>query len=143
MSVYVCWLFLGLSILVASVGLTLLKGLETACPWGGLFSMYGLFIASYYFRSKAVIRIPVAVAYAFWEAVGLAIVIVIGMLVFQEYLGIKQAAGLVLLLAGSYLIHYGTDKGHSRLDEALDKPVPGEPLQHRAKRGPGSGRRGM
>ena len=136
MPVVACWLFLGLSILLASVGLTLLKGLEPSLPWAGLFSMYALFIASYYFRSKAVIRIPVAVAYAFWEAVGLAIVILIGMLIFQEYLGIKQAGGLVLLLAGSYLIHYGTDKGHNRLDEALDKldKLPGNP-SNRTRRG--------
>ena len=105
------WIFLGLSILASTLGLTLLKGLENVYPWASLLSMYCFFIVSYYLRAKAVVNIPVVVAYAVWEAAGLALVIGVGMMFFQEYLRILQAVGLLCLLGGSYLVHIGTDKG--------------------------------
>ena len=77
MTYAVCWLFLLASILLAVLGLSLFKGMDRVSPWIGLFSLYILFIIAYYFRVKAIVQIPVVVAYAVWEAVGLVLVILI------------------------------------------------------------------
>ncbi len=111
MSYRACWSFLILSILVASIGLTILKWFNITHPRLGLAAMYLFLTASYFFRAKAVIRIPVGVAYAVWEAAGLAIVIIVGIFIFEENFGFNRVIGLGFLLCGSYLIHRGTCGG--------------------------------
>ena len=111
MSYAVCWLCLMASIMLAVLGLSLVKGLSHTLPWAGLLSMYVLFVLAYYFRAKAVTRVPVVVAYAVWEAVGLVLVILIGVFWFKEHFSLCQFAGVGLLLGGSFLVHRGTGKG--------------------------------
>ena len=117
MSYAVCWLCLMASIMLAVLGLSLVKGLSHTLPWAGLLSMYVLFVLAYYFRAKAVTRIPVVVAYAMWEGVGLVLVILIGVFWFKEHFSLLQFAGVGLLLGGSFLVHRGTEKGKE--DRAL------------------------
>lgn len=113
MAYAVCWLFLLASIFLAVLGLSLFKGMDQTSPWTALISLYTLFIIAYYFRAKAITRIPVVVAYAVWEAAGLLLVILIGIFWFKESFGLSGFLGVALLLGGSYLVHSGTEKGQN------------------------------
>ena len=106
-----CWLFLMTAIALGILGLSLLKELDQTWPWVGLVSMYVLCIVAYYLRAKAITQIPVVVAYAVWEAVGLVLVILVGIFWFKEDFGPVRFAGAGLLVAGSYLVHRGTESG--------------------------------
>ena len=123
MSYAACWLCLLASIVLAVLGLSLVKGMSASWPLAGLIAMYTLFILAYYFRAKAVTRIPVVVTYAMWEAVGLVLVILIGIFWFQEHFSPRQFAGVALLLGGSWLVHRGTEKGEE------DRPAGEDGLQ--------------
>ena len=111
MPVALCWLCLALAVVLASAGISLMKATQIAWPAAGMLAMYVLAILSYYFRSKAVIKIPVGVAYAVFEAGGLALVAVVGVFALNEPLSGTRIAAMLLLLLGAWLLHRGTDAG--------------------------------
>ena len=66
---------------------------------------------SYLLLSISFRRIPVAVAFAVWEAAGLALVTVLGFVLLGEALTPLKAAALLGLGTGAYLLHKGTQEG--------------------------------
>ena len=107
----VCWFFLALSVLMGAGGISAMKAGQDAWAVAGMLVMYAAVGLAYYFRSKAVVKIPVAVAYAVYEAGGLALVAVAGVFAFGEPLSAVRIIGMLMLLVGSWLLHRGTDAG--------------------------------
>lgn len=106
-----CWLCLALAVALASAGVSLMKAAQGVWPVAGLLAMYALAILSCYFRAKAVVKIPVSVAYAVFEAAGLALVALVGVFALNEPLSALRIAAMLLLLLGAWLLHRGTDAG--------------------------------
>ncbi|PNY80142.1 DMT family transporter [Deinococcus koreensis] len=72
-------------------------------------ALTGLCIAgSYVLLAQAFKRIPVAVAFAVWEAAGLALVTLLGALLLGEALTPLRSVALLGLVAGAWLLHRGT-----------------------------------
>ena len=111
MPVALCWLCLALAVVLASAGISFMKATQSVWPAAGMLAMYVLAILSYYFRSKAVVKIPVGVAYAVFEAGGLALVALVGVFFLNEPLSVIRIAAMLLLLLGAWLLHRGTDAG--------------------------------
>lgn len=63
---------------------------------------------SYVLLSLSFRRIPVAVAFAVWEAAGLALVTVLGFFLLGEVLTPVKVMALLGLGLGTYLLHRGT-----------------------------------
>lgn len=74
----------------------------------GLLLTYLFLAASYGLLSLAFKRIPVAVAFAVWEAAGLALVTVAGVLLLGESLSPLRLLALAGLCLGAWLLHGGT-----------------------------------
>lgn len=64
--------------------------------------------ASYVLLSLAFRRIPVAVAFAVWEAAGLALVTLLGAVLLGEHLTLPGTLALGGLGLGAWLLHRGT-----------------------------------
>lgn len=111
MSIASCWLFLTLAVFAAAGGISLMKVTQSSWPLAGMLCMYALAGLAYYFRSKAVVKIPVGVAYAVFEAGGLIFVALVGVFVLGEFLNATRVLGMGLLLLGAWLLHRGTDTG--------------------------------
>lgn len=90
-----------LSLKFASLGQLPLGWLLTALCVGG----------SYVLLSLAFRKIPVAVAFAVWEAAGLALVTVLGFVLLGESLTPPKMLALLGLGLGAYLLHHGTTAG--------------------------------
>lgn len=105
------WMFLGCSITLEVAGTSIMKALQSSFPATGMFIMYAMIGLSYYFLSRAITRLPVGVAYAFWEAIGLVFIVLTSFLLLGETLTPMRLLGLVLVLGGSVLIHHGTQPG--------------------------------
>lgn len=71
------WLLLLTSIVLEVAGTTVLKLSQTSWPLTGMIIMYVLLGFSYFFLARAVIKIPIGVAYAFWEGLGLVFITVV------------------------------------------------------------------
>ena len=102
------WCFLIAAIIAEVLGTSAMKLASGSAPLVGYLAMYPLIALSYYCLARAVERIPLGVAYALWEALGLSLIAVAGALLFAEYLSALQLLGIGLLLGGIALLKAGT-----------------------------------
>lgn len=84
------------SALKASAGFTRL--------WPSLVVVVG-YVAAFYFLSLTLRSIPVAVAYAVWSGVGVALITLVAWLVYGQALDPAALIGLVLIVAGVVILH--------------------------------------
>lgn len=110
---YYHWIFLMFSILGEVTGTSIMK---ISHDWNfsfgseiGLVIMWGCLGFSYYCLAKATTVIPIGVAFALWEAVGLILIVAFSLLFLNEILTIQKSLGLICVLLGGFLVHHGTD----------------------------------
>ena len=119
------WFFLFLAIAAEVTGTSLMKWGSTSGHPGGLLGMFVLLAVSYYALSLAVERVPMGVAYAIWEGVGIVSIALISLLVFNESLSVGKALGIAAVLGGIVLLKRGIAGGRAA-DREPDR-VRGEP----------------
>lgn len=108
------YLYLALAIVAEVIGTSALKAAEGFTrPLPSLVVAVG-YGAAFYFLSLALKVIPVGVAYAIWSGVGVALITLIGWLVFKQRLDAPALAGLALIVAGVVLIQFSASGGLPR-----------------------------
>lgn len=106
-----CWLCLLGSIFFEVAGTSVMKVSQGSWALVGMLVMYAMLGLSYYFLARAVMRIPLGVAYAFWEGLGLVAISMVSAWVLQERMDAPRIAALGLVLVGTLLVHHGTEEG--------------------------------
>ncbi|MDO7253462.1 DMT family transporter [Helicobacter cappadocius] len=102
------WIFLFIAI-ISEVIATLSLKISSGAVWG--YITMGFFIViSYYFMALCVRIIPIGTAYAIWEAFGLSLIAIVGIIVFGEKITLYQEIGIVLGVIGIVLINLGEKK---------------------------------
>lgn len=116
------WIYLFTAIGFEVIGTTSMKFTHTLFPVAGLLVMYLMIGLSYYFLSLAVKRVPVGVAYALWEGIGIVLITLVSAIWLGEHLGVEKALGLAVMIAGILLVKSGTRtaKQDERRDEKLE-----------------------
>ncbi|AUZ04024.1 MULTISPECIES: multidrug/spermidine efflux SMR transporter subunit MdtJ [Vitreoscilla] len=116
------WIFLGFSIVMEVAGVLLMQYAANHNSSWGMALMYGLICASYMLLSVAVKRIPLGVAYALWEGVGIVCITVLSVFLFGESMSILKIVGLGLLMLAILLLKSGTSPKNPSLETetALD-----------------------
>ncbi|MEG2173602.1 MAG: multidrug efflux SMR transporter [Desulfovibrionaceae bacterium] len=107
------WLYLLGAIIFEVIGTTVMKvsqswSIPHAIPLG-IIAMLALIALSYYLLSLATIRLPVGVAFACWEGVGLSLITLVSVLILGEHMNMQRFAALCAVLSGVMLIHHGTE----------------------------------
>lgn len=104
------WLCLSASIVFEVTGTCIMK-LSQDTPWtaAGMAAMYLLLGLSYYFLARAVVKLPIGVAYAFWEGFGLLLISLAGVFILNEQITPTRALALCMVLAGTMLVNHGTE----------------------------------
>lgn len=98
------YLYLAIAILAEVIGTSALKaseGFTRLLP--SLIVLIGYGVA-FYFLALALRVIPVGVAYAVWSGVGIALITLIGWLVFKQTLDAPALVGIALIVAGVVVI---------------------------------------
>ncbi len=98
------YLYLALAIVCEVIGTSALKaaaGFTRLWPSVVVVLGYGL---AFYFLSLTLRTIPVGVAYAIWSGAGVALITLIGWLVFKQRLDAPALVGIGLIIAGVVVI---------------------------------------
>lgn len=102
------WALLGLAIIAEITGTLSLKwASQNESPAAFIF-MLMMIALSYILLSFSIKRIALGVAYALWEGIGILIITVFSVWLFDESLSLVKVAGLATLVAGIVLIKSGT-----------------------------------
>ena len=99
------YLMLLLAIVCETTGTTLLKFSEQFTRVVPTVASLICYVASLYFLSVCLKVIPVAVAYATWSALGVALITIIGIVVFKQVPDIGAYIGLFLIVSGVVVLN--------------------------------------
>ena len=126
------WLALFCAIAFEVIGTLTLK-LSALNHHAAGFLVTSVFLAlSYALLALAFKRIPVAVAFAVWEAAGLALVTLAGVLLLDETLSPLRLLALLGLALGAWLLHGGTVPVAAAHKVVLKKPADARQTMPRA-----------
>ena len=89
------WVYLGIAIVAEVIGTSSLRA-----------AGYGL---AFYFMSLTLRAIPLGITYAVWSGVGIALISLIGWIVYRQQLDLPALIGIGLIVAGVVVI-YGFSK---------------------------------
>jgi small multidrug resistance pump len=102
------YLYLTIAILAEVIGTSALKATQGFTRfWPSVVVVVGYGVA-FYFLSLALKTIPVGVAYAIWSGVGVALITLIGWVVFNQKLDVPALIGIGLIVAGVVVIQLFT-----------------------------------
>ena len=104
------WILLALAIVAEITGTLSMKWASVSGGHTGFILMLVMIALSYIFLAFAVKKIALGVAYALWEGIGILLITIFSVLLFDETLSTIKIAGLVTLVAGIVLIKSGTQK---------------------------------
>ena len=106
------WMHLAIAIVAEVIATSALKaaaGFTRPLPSLVVVAGYGL---AFYFLSLTLLVIPMGVAYAVWSAVGIALVSLIGWLVYDQRLDAPALLGMGLIVAGVAVIQLFSRTAH-------------------------------
>ncbi len=108
------WIFLFGAILLEVIGTSIMK-ISQPGDWilgqtTGHILMLICIGFSYYMLSLAATGLPIGVAYAFWEGLGLILITLISVIVIGEEMSILRLFALLAVFIGAILIHHGTSE---------------------------------
>ncbi|MCH9297710.1 multidrug/spermidine efflux SMR transporter subunit MdtJ [Pantoea allii] len=102
------WGLLALAIVTEIIGTLTMKWSSLNQSQTGYVIMLGMVACSYLFLSFAIKRIALGVAYALWEGIGIMLITVFSVQLFDETLSLMKACGLFTLVVGILLIKAGS-----------------------------------
>lgn len=97
-----------LAISLEVIGTATMKFLITHGHVSGYAAMLAFIALSYFCLSKAVKTIPISLAYATWEALGLVGTVFIAWFIFQETMNVQKLCAILVILSGLFMIKKGT-----------------------------------
>lgn len=102
------WMLLALAIALEITGTLLMKWSNVSDNQLGYFLMLMMIALSYIALSVSIKKIALGVAYAMWEGIGIVLITLFSVLLFDESVSLAKAIGLATLVAGIALIKSGT-----------------------------------
>jgi small multidrug resistance pump len=99
------WVFLAVAIMAEVIATAALKATDGFTRLGPtLVSLTGYAVA-FYFLSIVLRTIPVGIAYAIWAGAGVALVALIGRVVYGQTLDLAAVLGIALIVAGVVVLN--------------------------------------
>jgi small multidrug resistance pump len=99
------WIYLGIAIVSEVIGTSALNASAGFSRlWPSLVVVAGYAVA-FYCLSLALKSIPVGVAYAIWSGVGVALIALVGWVIFGQALDAPAVIGIALIVAGVVVLN--------------------------------------
>jgi small multidrug resistance pump len=98
------WLHLAIGIVSEVIATSALKASEGVSRWIPSAIVAAGYLSSFYFLSRALNTIPIAVAYSVWSGVGVVLVSVIGIFIYNQSMTLVTMSGIGLILVGVFIL---------------------------------------
>lgn len=106
------WLILGIAIVAETIATSALKSSEGFSKlWPSVLVVAGYGIA-FYCLSLTLRLIPMGVTYAVWSGIGIALITLVGWLVYGQKLDAPALIGIALIIAGVIIMNVFSKAGH-------------------------------
>jgi small multidrug resistance pump len=99
------WLYLGTAIVAEIIATSVLKAADGFTRLIPSLVVIAGYATAFYFLSLTLRTMPLGIAYAVWSAVGIALVSVIGWLLYGQNLDAPAIMGIALIVAGVVVIN--------------------------------------
>jgi small multidrug resistance pump len=99
------WLYLGTAIVAEIIATSALKATDGFTRLIPSLVVLAGYATGFYFLSLTLRTIPLGIAYAVWSAVGIALISVIGWVLYKQSLDAPAIIGLGLIVAGVVVIN--------------------------------------
>lgn len=105
------WFFLTIAIVAEVIATTTLKMSQGFTRIGPAAITVAGYAIAFYFLSLTLREIPVGIAYAVWSGVGIVMIALIGLLLFNQRLDGPAVLGIALILAGVLVLNLFSRSG--------------------------------
>ncbi len=99
------YLILGIAIALEIAGTTALRGSEGFTRLWPSAVVLVTYSGAFFFLARALLTIPMGVAYAIWSGIGTTAITLIGLFVFRQKLDLPAALGIAMVIAGVLVIN--------------------------------------
>ena len=99
------WLYLAIAILSEVIATSALKASDGFTRWLPSIIVIVGYASAFYFLSLTLRAIPLGVAYAIWSGVGVALITLIGWIVYQQSIGLGEIIGIGLIVSGVIVLN--------------------------------------
>lgn len=99
------WLALAIAIVSEVAGTSALKASDGFTRWAPSLVVVTGYASAFYFMSLSIKTIPVAVTYAVWSGVGIALITLVAWLIYGQVLDRGALAGIALIVAGVVVLN--------------------------------------
>jgi multidrug transporter EmrE-like cation transporter len=106
------WLILGIAIVAETIATSALKsseGFSRFWPSAIVVAGYGI---AFYCLSLTLRVIPMGVTYAVWSGIGIALITLVGWLVYGQKLDAPALIGIALIITGVIIMNVFSKSGH-------------------------------
>lgn len=94
------WLYLSIAIIAEVIGTSFLKSSDGFTRLAPSLAVVASYTIAFYFLSLTLRTMPVGIAYAVWAGAGMALIALIGWVVFGQVLDTAAIVGIGLIVAG-------------------------------------------
>lgn len=94
------WMYLCIAIVSEVVGTSALKSSEGFTKLGPSLIVVLAYGVAFYFLAQTLRYIPIGIAYAIWSGLGVALITLVGWIMYGQKLDLPAVAGIVLIVAG-------------------------------------------
>lgn len=105
------WIYLFIAIVSEVIATSALKATEGFTRLLPSITVVVGYALAFYFLSLTLRFIPLGIAYAIWSGVGVALVALIGWIVYQQDLDLTAVVGIGLIIAGVVVINCSSKTG--------------------------------
>jgi small multidrug resistance pump len=99
------WIFLGIAIVSEVIATSALKATEDFTRlWPSIIVVIG-YATAFYFLTLTLRTIPIGIAYAIWSGVGVALIALVGWVLYKQTLDVPAFIGIALIVAGVVVLN--------------------------------------
>ncbi len=100
------WLYLAVAIVSEVVATSALKATEEFTRWFPTLLVVVGYASAFYFLTLTLRTIPLGVTYAIWSGVGMALISLVGWIVYHQTLDAAAFVGISLIVAGVAVLNF-------------------------------------